>query len=100
MKNEANVDELAKLCHIKCSEQEKEKIQANLEKVLGYVSLLNEVETKDVPPCMHVLETMINVMEDDEPRNGEKMSREDFLKNAPDQVGGMIKVPTVIEFKE
>ena len=93
--SEANIPHLAKLCRIQCSEEELKKLEDNFQKILGYMELLDEVNTQDVPPCTHVLETIQNVMEEDEIKAG--FDRNDFLKNAPDQVGGMIKVPPVMQ---
>lgn len=93
--SEVNISRLAKLCRIQCSEEELKRMENNFQKVLGYMKLLDEVDTQDVPPCTHVLETIHNVMEEDEIKTG--FDRNEFFKNAPDQVGGMIKVPPVIQ---
>lgn len=97
--DEADVDHLAKLCRIKLKVEQKKKFETNLKKVLDYMDFLNEVDTEGVTPCTHVLETMENVSGDDIPRK-EPFDKETFFKNAPDQVGGMIKVPPVIQFEE
>ena len=59
---------------------------------------IEEIDTEGVPVCTTVLPALKNVWAEDEP--GEHLSRETFLDNAPDQVGGMIKVPSVIQFEE
>lgn len=98
LEDQANIEHLAKLSRIKCSQEEKHRLATNLKKILSYMELLNEVNTDGVDPCTHVLETIYNVMGDDEIEG--EMTREDFFKNAPDHVGGMIKVPPVIQFEE
>jgi aspartyl-tRNA(Asn)/glutamyl-tRNA(Gln) amidotransferase subunit C len=86
---------LTHLCRIECNEEELEVLLHDLKKVLSYVEQLQEVDTKDVPPCNQVLEDFANVMRED--IEGETLSRELFLSNAPAHVGGMIRVPTVIK---
>lgn len=96
--DEADVDHLALLSRIKLTDEEKRILDGNLKKILKHMATLDEINTDNVEPCTHILETMTNVMRADEPISD--FDREDFLKNSPDQVGGMIKVPTVIQFEE
>ncbi|NGX38121.1 MAG: Glutamyl-tRNA(Gln) amidotransferase subunit C [Chlamydiae bacterium] len=88
---------LAGLCRIKLSEIEKETLGKSLKKILSYMDLIDEIPTDDTHSCTHVLETVNNVWAEDE--IGPTLDRETFLKNAPDQVGGMVKVPPIIEFE-
>ena len=99
---EEDITHLAKLCRIKCSEEEKGIFKKNLHQMLAYVELLQEVDTGETIPCNHVLETMISVMRDDEekPEGLKGAFRKDFLNNAPDQIAGMVKIPPVIQFEE
>jgi len=94
----SDVNRLCALCRIQLSSEEKKVIGEHLHKILKYMTFLNEVDTEGVPPCTHLLETMVNVMGKDE----EEVSydREKFLASAPDHVGGMVKVPPVIHFEE
>lgn len=94
--DENELDKLAKLCRIACSEEEKKALQVQLTNILKYVDQLNEIDVEGVEPCYRVLETLSNVMREDEV--GETLSRELFLANAPAHVGGMIRVPPVIKF--
>lgn len=94
---EADVAHLAHLCRIKLSPAEEEKTSANLKNILTYVSLLEELDTKNVAPCVHVLENTKGFLRED--KEGPCLNREDFLKNAPDHVGSMVKVPPVIQFE-
>lgn len=93
--NECHSNELAELARIELTEEEVEIFNRNLKKILGYMQLIDEVDTKDVLPCAHVLETIYNVMSEDE--EGPLLPREIFLANAPDSVGGMIKIPPVMQ---
>lgn len=97
-KKDIDTDHLAHLCRIKLTDQEKDNLAISLDKILNYMDLLDEVPTEGVLPCLTVLETIQNVMGED--TEGELLSRDTFLKNAPDEVGGMLKVPPVIQFEE
>jgi len=89
-------EHLKKLCRIECTPEEEEAILLSLQKVLTYVEQLNEVNTEGVPSCNYVLRGMLkNRTRADEVKN--LLSRESFLANAPDQVGGMVRVPPVLK---
>jgi aspartyl-tRNA(Asn)/glutamyl-tRNA(Gln) amidotransferase subunit C len=94
--DEKELSKLAKLCRIETTEEEKKKLFQSLSKILTYIELLKEVDTEGVAPCNHILETLHNVMREDE--IGEVLPREVFLANAPSHVGGMVRVPPVIKF--
>ena len=96
--DEKELDKLAKLCHIECTEEEKKALHQQLVSILNYVEQLKEVDTCGVEPCYSVLETLTNPMRDDKVE--ETLSREVFLANAPAHVGGMIRVPPVIKFTD
>jgi len=89
------VENLTKLSRIECTEEEQEAILRDLKRILNYIELLNEVDTEHVPPCNHVLDDIANVLREDEV--GAILPREEFLANAPSQIGGMIRVPPVIK---
>jgi aspartyl-tRNA(Asn)/glutamyl-tRNA(Gln) amidotransferase subunit C len=95
--DEKDLLKLKKLSRIECSEEEQKKLLHSLRNILAYVDQLKEVDTEGVIPCSHVLETMVNVMREDEV--GETLPRELFLSNAPAQAGGMVKVPQVMKGK-
>lgn len=95
--NDQTVAELAALCRIDCDEAMCHEIQRDLTKVLDYFKQLEELDTEDVPPTNHVLAGMANVYREDEIT--ETLSRKTFLEAAPDQVGGMVRVPPVIKNK-
>jgi aspartyl-tRNA(Asn)/glutamyl-tRNA(Gln) amidotransferase subunit C len=86
---------LSKLCRISLTEEEMDNLLVDLQKIIAYVEQLQEIDTSNVAACTTVLEGMSNHMREDE--IGECLSREEFLKNAPAHVGGMIRVPPVIK---
>ncbi|MCD6407834.1 Asp-tRNA(Asn)/Glu-tRNA(Gln) amidotransferase subunit GatC, partial [bacterium] len=88
-----DVEYLGKLARIELSEEEKEKLENDLEKILEYISKLNEVNTENVPPTYHVLPVK-NVFREDKVK--ESFPREELLKNAPDRTEEFFKVPKII----
>lgn len=93
--NEKELEKLTQLCHIECTEEEKKKLRANLSDILSYIDELQQVNTDGISPCSHVLEGASNVWREDEV--GEILPRDLFLSNAPSQIGGMIKIPSITE---
>lgn len=92
---EEEFQKLTKLCHIKCSPEEKEALFSHLSKILSYAELLNEVGTEDIPPCDLVVKTLSNVLREDE--IGPTLPKEQLLENSPSHIGGMIKVPSIFK---
>ena len=87
---------LTKLSRIDCTEEEQKKLLKNLTSVLSYIDQLQSVDTKDAPVCNHVLESINNVMREDEVK--ETLETSEFIENSPSHLGGMIRVPPVIKF--
>ena len=92
---EEQFSKLTKLCRIECSEAEKEKLFANISKILSYIDQLSELDTENTPPCNHTRDSIANVMREDVV--GPTLSREEFLSNAPSHIGGMIRVPPILK---
>jgi aspartyl-tRNA(Asn)/glutamyl-tRNA(Gln) amidotransferase subunit C len=92
--NDAMVDNLAKLSRLQFNEQEKEIIKTDLQRMIEFVDKLKELDTTGVEPLMHMSDS-VNVLREDKVQGS--ISREEALKNAPDNDGVFIKVPKVIE---
>ena len=88
------LEKLTQLSRIECSEEDQERLLGDLQKVLGYVEQLQEVNTEGVEPCYQVSEGLVCPQREDEV--GPTLDREEFLKNSPSHIGGMVRVPTVI----
>jgi len=84
---------LGNLSRISLTEDEKEKLCADLEKILGYVSQLEKVDTEKVEPTYHVLPVK-NAFRKDKVK--QSSSKEEILKNAPERKGDFFKVPKII----
>lgn len=90
-----NLRSLERLSRIKCTEEEEPALLDGIKKILDYAELLDEVDTEGVSPCVFVSqELQQNVMREDE--IGDVTPTELFLSNAHDKIGGMIKVPTIL----
>lgn len=92
---ESELEKLSRLCHIELSPEEKKELASRLTKVLDYVTLLNEVDTSGVELSSYAHESTSILLRED--AVGELLDRDTFLKNAPDHVAGMIKVPPVLK---
>ncbi|MEZ5314904.1 MAG: Asp-tRNA(Asn)/Glu-tRNA(Gln) amidotransferase subunit GatC [Chlamydiales bacterium] len=88
------VDILSQLCRIQLSEAESAEIFRDLDQVLDYVNQLREVSTDDLIPYNHFDAQGIDSLHED--KIGQHLSHEEFLNNAPEKVGGRIRIPPVI----
>lgn len=88
------VEKIAQLAKLKFSEEEKVKLQKDMNQVLGYIEQLNELDLTNVEPLENINETE-NVMREDEVKPW--LTTEEALKNAPAKTQKFFKVPKVIE---
>lgn len=93
--NEETVRTLSRLTRIEVEASEISALFENLKKILVYCDQLQEVDLSDLAPYSHVDGQGLESLRDDIPKN--TLSRDDFLSNAPDHVGGMIRVPPVLK---
>ncbi|MFH1798942.1 MAG: Asp-tRNA(Asn)/Glu-tRNA(Gln) amidotransferase subunit GatC [Candidatus Omnitrophota bacterium] len=83
------------LSRISLEKDDAEEFQAQLSRILTYVTQLNEVDTEDTLPTSHVLLSMKNVFREDTVI--ESFSPEEALSNAPAKKGNFFKVPKIIK---
>ncbi len=88
------VARVAALARLKLSPDELRSMTTQLGRILGYVEMLEELNTDDVAPMAHAVE-MTNVFRDDVVR--ESLPRQDALANAPKTDRRFFQVPQVIE---
>ncbi|HEY4719290.1 MAG TPA: Asp-tRNA(Asn)/Glu-tRNA(Gln) amidotransferase subunit GatC [Candidatus Methylomirabilis sp.] len=88
------VEHVARLARLGLSEEEIERMRAQLDAILNYVDKLNELETRDVPPTSHAI-PMTNVFREDAVRPC--LSQEEALANAPDRAEAFFRVPRILE---
>lgn len=91
--SEESLKHLGQLCRLAVPDERLEELTSHLQEVLTYVEQLAEADGDDFTPYSHLDEQGVDSLRDDAPRS--TLTRETFLANAPDQVGGMIRVPPV-----
>ncbi len=89
------ISKLEKLARLQLGKAEKKKIREDLNEILKMVEKLNDLDTEGVEPLVYVNQERGNVWREDEIET--RISREEALKNAPDQDGTYFKVPKVIK---
>ena len=92
--NRKDVEHVALLSRLELSETELDKYTGQLDAILEYIDVLNQVDTSAVEPMAHVLEIR-NVMRADQVQPS--LPREAALQNAPDAEDGFFKVPKIVE---
>ena len=87
------VKHIATLVRLGISEEEAATFSGQFSSIIDYFNMLQEVDTENIPPASDIANAE-NVLREDEV--SPSMSREEFLKNAPQSERGYIKVPTVL----
>ncbi|WP_273852776.1 Asp-tRNA(Asn)/Glu-tRNA(Gln) amidotransferase subunit GatC [Guptibacillus spartinae] len=88
------VKHVANLARLEMDEAEVEKFTTQLDDIISMAEQLNELDTENIEPTTHVLD-LKNVLREDKVQPW--LSREEALKNAPDQENGQVKVPSIFE---
>jgi aspartyl-tRNA(Asn)/glutamyl-tRNA(Gln) amidotransferase subunit C len=88
------VEHVARLARLRLSDEEKARMRSQLDAILGYVELLQRVDTTEVEPTAHVL-PLVNVMREDEVRPSYPVAA--MLANAPEPDGALFRVPRILE---
>lgn len=91
---EIDIEYVARLARIELTEAEKEMYSKQLGQILGYFKKLSEIDVSNVEPSAHA-HAIYNVWRDD--IEGEAMSVEDALMNAPAKRDNQIVVPKVVD---
>jgi len=87
-----DVEHVAKLARLDLTEEEKELYTKQLGDVLKYVDQMNEIDTSNVKPMAQVID-FVNVMREDEVIHD--ISKEELMKNAPEEENGFFRVPKI-----
>ncbi len=88
------VEHVARLARLTLSREEKERMREQLDRILGYIDKLRQLDTTDVEPTSHAV-ALVNVMREDEPRPC--FPPEEMLANAPDRRDDFFRVPRILE---
>lgn len=84
---------IAQLSKLEFEESEIEKFQVELNDILVYIDILNEVDTSQVEPLTYINNTVNNFRKEEKL---ESISTEKALLNAPESAESAIIVPKVI----
>jgi len=92
--NDEMVDNLCKLACLEFDGAGKQEIKKDLQKMIGFVEKLNELDLRDIEPLLNMGEET-DVMRDDIPES--PLDRKEALKNAPMADQQYFKVPQVVK---
>ena len=87
------VAKVANLARLELSEEEVGEITGQLDRILGYVAKLNEIDTSGVTPTTHA-QAIYNAFREDAVQPS--LPQEQSLANGPRQNGEAFVVPRVI----
>lgn len=90
-----DIDYVAKLARLDMTEEEKSKLGAQLDDILGYFDKLNSVDVEGVEPMAHAHRVANVWREGDQP--DETYAPEILTNMAPDQRDNQVVVPKVVE---
>ena len=94
MISRADVEHVARLARLGLTDDEIDRMQVQLNRILEAIGQLQSVDTSAVGPTAQVI-ALENVMRSDEPRPG--LTRDAALANAPLREGDHLRVPVVLE---
>ncbi len=92
--SDEQLENIAQLARLKLSRGELEDLKGSLNKIIDYMSKLNELDLTEVEPMMRV-DDSIRPLREDEPRPG--VPFEDTFKNAPSTNAGHFSVPKTVK---
>ena len=89
----SQVEHVALLARLELKEAKKDIYVNQLNDILAYMQMLNELDTENVTPTAHVL-PLCNVFRQDEV--GQHIPVEKVLANAPEKEEQFFKVPRIV----
>lgn len=90
----AQIRHVADLAELGLTEEEEERLAAEIGRIVAYVKELDAIDTKDVAPTAHVMMEPAPLRED-EPEPG--LTHDEALAGAPRAAHGGFEVPTFVE---
>ena len=94
--SQSTVDKLVTLSRLEFEGKEKEEIISDLNRMLDFVSKLNELDTSNVGSLIYMNDEK-NVLREDAVK--QEITQKEALSNAPQKDSDYIKVPKVVEKK-
>ncbi|MCD6270756.1 Asp-tRNA(Asn)/Glu-tRNA(Gln) amidotransferase subunit GatC [bacterium] len=96
MLSKEEVKHVARLARIKLTEEEMQKMQGELVKILDYIEKLKELDVENLEPTTHSI-LIKNVFREDKPEEKSKEEGEKLIQLAPQQEGRFIKIKSVFK---
>ncbi len=84
------IDKVSILAKLELSEEEREQAKKDMEKMLGYIDKMKELDTEGVEPMSHIFPIQ-NVFREDIVANSN--ARGELMANSPEEKNGMFVVP-------
>ena len=94
---EETIKHVAGLSRLEIDEKEIGKVTEQMSSIINMADQLSEVDTDGVEETVQVVDRD-TVFREDKPEHWE--TREELMKNVPDQANGFIKVPVIINKDE
>lgn len=88
------IDKLADLSMLEFSGEEKSELKVELEKMIGFINKLNELDTTGIQPLLH-MSPNADISREDVVAG--QISKENAFRNAPLHDDAFFKVPKVIQ---
>lgn len=88
------LDYIGVLARLEIKDEDREKDKENLDKIIGYMDILNELDTSNIEAMSHAFPVK-NVFREDEIKSS--VERENIILNAPNKKEGCFKVPKAVE---
>lgn len=103
--DDKDVQYVAELAHLDLTDEERRRMMRDLNSILDYVDLLNQLDTSGVPPMAHVVPDFDSKDSANESAMRQdklyglrpSLPHEEALANAPESDGTFFLVPKVIE---
>ncbi len=88
------LDKIARLARLEIPPEEREDLKKDFQKMLNFVDKLQEVDTQNVEPLVHMTDSA-NRLREDIPQGN--LDREAILRNAPDADEPYFRVPKILD---
>lgn len=88
------VDHVARLARLALSEEDRERMSAELTVILEHAEKIQALDLDGIEPTAHAVQ-LENVLREDEVRPS--LSPQDALANAPEAEDGRFRVPRIVE---
>jgi aspartyl-tRNA(Asn)/glutamyl-tRNA(Gln) amidotransferase subunit C len=92
--DDALIEKLSQLARLQFEGEERQQIKSDLERMLGFVEKLEELDTDGVAPLIYLTQEPSRLRPDDAKT---VITKEEALKNAPESDTDYFKVPRVLQ---